>query len=99
LAPRDPALAVGVLGEACGGDAADKRVPLDALFTKECRRLLGESAFLAGDLETAQASFRWLASHAERESDRLRAQDFLHRIAWRMAGAPGAGSGTTKLHD
>jgi len=99
LAPRDPALAVGVLGEACGGDATDKRVPLDALFAKECRRLLGESAFLAGDLEAAQESFRWLATHAERESDRLRAQDFLHRIAWLMAGATGDGSGTTKPHD
>jgi tetratricopeptide (TPR) repeat protein len=99
LAPRDPALAVGVLGEACGGDAADMRVPLDAMFTKECRRMLGESAFLAGDLEAARDSFNWLAAHAERESDRLRAQDFLHRIAWLMAGATDAGSGTTRPHD
>jgi len=99
LAPRDPALAVGVLGEACGGDAADKRVPLDALFTKECRRLLGESAFLAGDLPTAQGSYGWLENHAERESDRLRAQDFVHRIAWLMSVATGAGSATTRPHD
>jgi hypothetical protein len=99
LVARDPALAVGVFGEACGGDAGDKRVPLDALFTKECRRLLGESAFLARDLPAAQAAFSWLEAHAERQSDRLRAQDFLHRIAWVMAGAPDAGSGTTRPHD
>ena len=99
LAPRDPALAVGVLGEACGGNAADRRVPLDALFAKECRRLLGESAFLASNLPEAQAAFSWLAGHAERESDRLRAQDFIHRIAWLMADATSVGSGTTRPHD
>jgi tetratricopeptide (TPR) repeat protein len=56
---------------------------LDSTFFKECRRLLGESAYLAGDLSTARAAYTWLSEHAEGTADRLRAQDFLQRIAWK----------------
>lgn len=81
LAPRAPDLAATVLAEACG-DNAQKDVQLDGLFAKECHRVLGESAFLANDLVTARDAFDWLKGHAERESDRLRANDFLQRIVW-----------------
>ncbi|HEY5284035.1 MAG TPA: hypothetical protein VIM14_14680, partial [Polyangia bacterium] len=60
-----------------------KPLPLDSLFFKECRRLLGESAYLAGDLATARTAYTWLSEHAEGTADRLRAQDFLQRIAWK----------------
>jgi hypothetical protein len=58
-------------------------VPLEDIFFKECRRLLGESAYQTGDLSTAREAQSWLAEHAEREADRLRANDFLQRIAWK----------------
>jgi len=59
--------------------------PLPGIFFKECRRLLGQAAFEAGDLAIARASAAWLAEHPESETDRLRAQDFLERVAWRFA--------------
>jgi tetratricopeptide (TPR) repeat protein len=83
LAPRDAKVALPQLAEACPFAGLGKPLPLDPLFFKECRRLLGESAYLAGDLATARAAYDWLAEHAEHESDRLRAQDFLQRIAWK----------------
>jgi hypothetical protein len=83
LAARDAKLALTHLAEACPFDAPPRSLSLDGLFFKECRRLLGESAYLAGDLATARAAYTWLAEHAEGEADRLRAQDFLQRIAWK----------------
>jgi hypothetical protein len=83
LATRDARLALPHLADACPFIGNAKAVPLDTTFFKECRRLLGESAYLAGDLTTAREAYTWLAEHAERESDRLRAQDFLERIAWK----------------
>jgi hypothetical protein len=83
LAIRDAKLALPYLAEACPFIPTQKPIALDALFFKECRRLLGESAYLAGDLMTAREACAWLAEHAEREADRLRAQDFLQRIAWK----------------
>jgi hypothetical protein len=84
LATRDAKLALPHLTEACPPLVDEQRpVPLDALFFKECRRLLGESAYLAGDLATSRAAYAWLAEHGEGESDRLRARDFLQRIAWK----------------
>jgi hypothetical protein len=83
LAGRDAKLALQHLTEACPLFPAHKPVPLDGLFFKECRRLLGEAAYLAGDLSTAREAQTWLAEHAEREADRLRALDFLQRIAWK----------------
>ena len=59
--------------------------PLEPVFVKECRRLLGETAYLAHDLQTARAAFTWLVSHATNEADRLRAADFLQRIAGKNA--------------
>ena len=83
LAIRDAKLALPYLAEACPFIPMQKPFALDALFFKECRRLLGESAYLAGDLTMAREAYAWLAEHAEREADRLRAQDFLQRIAWK----------------
>jgi hypothetical protein len=83
LAARDAKLALPYLTDACPSVENAKALPLDALFFKECRRLLGESAYLAGDLGTAQQASAWLAEHAEDEADRLRARDFLQRIAWK----------------
>jgi hypothetical protein len=83
LAARDAKLALPHLTQACPLDGNAKVVPLDALFFKECRRLLGESAYLAGDLSTARAAYTWLSQSADHEADRLRAQDFLQRIAWK----------------
>jgi tetratricopeptide (TPR) repeat protein len=85
LAPRDPRLAVAQLSLACPLDDTRMEVPLDATFLKECRRLLGESAFLAGDLELARAAYAWIFEHARHEADRLRARDFLQRIAWQAS--------------
>ena len=65
--------------------------PLDPTFFLECRRLLGETAYLSGEFPTARAAFSWLAEHADREADRLRAQDWLERIDWRTARAEPAG--------
>ena len=77
--------------------------PLDPLFLKECRRLLGESAYLAGHLSDARAAFEWLSRDADDTADRLRAQDFLERIAWKQRASIGlptdAGNGTTMAHD
>ena len=83
LVARDAKLALPYLNEACPLVGAQKPMPLDSLFLKECRRLLGEAAYLAGDLATSHNAYGWLAEHAERESDRLRAQDFLQRVAWK----------------
>ncbi len=83
LARRDAKVALPQLAEACPFAGHGKPLPLDPLFFKECRRLLGESAYLAGDLATSRAAYTWLAEHAEHEADRLRAQDFLQRIAWK----------------
>ncbi len=103
LATRDPELAVPLLARACPAGQPPMPLPLDATFTKECHRLLGETAYLAGQLATARASLRWLAEHAEREADRLRARDFLERVAWREASSnlrpPAPTDGTTSPHD
>jgi hypothetical protein len=83
LVNRDAKLALPQLAAACPFVAPPKRVPLEGIFFKECRRLLGEAAYLVGDFSTAREAQTWLAWHAERESDRLRANDFLQRIAWK----------------
>jgi len=111
LAPRDPKLAAMTLGRACPDNAPPELKPLDAVFTKECRRLLGESAYQAGDLATARAAFEGLAQDADLTADRLRADDFLERIAWKgdesaphpktfpMSLPSGGSGGTTTGHD
>jgi len=85
LLVRDPHLAVSYFAVACPLDGAAMPVPLDDVFTKECRRQWSESAYLAGDLGTASTAAKWLAEHADREAERLRANDFLARIAWKAS--------------
>ena len=86
LAARDPKLAVLSLARAClPAENQAPATPLPGIFFKECRRLLGLAAFEAGDLATARASAAWLAEHPESEADRLRAQDFLERVAWQAS--------------
>ncbi len=82
LASRDPHLALAPLAQACPLDGPGMAVPLEPAFAKECRRLYGESAFLAGDLPLARRIYEVLRDQATLESDRLRANDFLERIAW-----------------
>ena len=85
LAERDARLAVSHFAAACPFDGAVPAVPLDAPFLKECRRQWGESAYLADDLPDARATTAWVLEHANREADRLRAKDFLARIAWKAS--------------
>jgi hypothetical protein len=85
LSWRDPGLAAAYFATACPFAEGGLAVPLDGVFLKECRRQWGESAYLAGDLTTARAGAAWVAEHAEREADRLRARDFLSRIAWKAS--------------
>jgi hypothetical protein len=85
LAFRDPTLAVEQLTFACPLTDTQMEVTLDAVFLRECRRELGASAFVAGDLETARAAYSWLRDNALYEAGRLRANDFLQRIAWQAA--------------
>jgi hypothetical protein len=85
LAARDPHLALAVLAQACPLDGPGLAVPLAPAFAKECRRLYGESAFLAGDLPLARGIYEALRDQATLESDRLRASDFLERIAWQSS--------------
>jgi hypothetical protein len=83
LATRDPKLAVPQLARACPLADTQMATPLDATFFTECRRLLGETAYQAGDMGTAREAFAWLAEHSDREADRLRARDWLERVAWK----------------
>ena len=64
-------------------------MPLVPTFAKECRRLYGESAFLAGDQPLARRIYEGLRDQATLESDRLRATDFLERIAWQSSHSVG----------
>jgi hypothetical protein len=82
---RDPKLAAPYFATACPLDGTPPEVALDATFLKECRRQWVESTYLAGDLLAARAAATWLAGHADHEADRLRAKDFLARIAWKVS--------------
>jgi len=82
LASRDPQLAVPYLRaaiETTGG------VPLTTDFRRECQRLIMLAAFRLGDLARSTAAADWLRADATDEADRLRAGDFLARIAWRRS--------------
>jgi hypothetical protein len=85
LAGRDPKLALAPLAQACPLDGPAMAVPLEPAFFKECRRLFGESAFLAGDLSLSRRIYEALRDQAPLEADRLRATDFLERIAWQSS--------------
>lgn len=81
LAWRDPRLAVDVVLEACG----EKARPLPPLFQRECRRMLGETAFRAGRLALSRQAHTQIRTEARSEAERLRAGDFLERIDWEEA--------------
>lgn len=99
LAARDPKLAALRLADAC--PSVEPAHPLEAVFLKECRRMLGETAYLAGDFSTATVAFEALARNADHEADRLRALDFLERVRWKgETPTPSSESGgTTTAHD
>jgi hypothetical protein len=82
LLARDAKLAQPLFAEACRDDNA-REPALEPVLLKECKRALGESAYLAGDLTTSRAAFTWLVDHADYEVERARARDFLRRIAWK----------------
>jgi hypothetical protein len=80
---RDPRLALPQLERACPrGGPSLHRQPLAPPFLRECRRLLGEAAFRAGNLPLSRAAFQRQAADADNEAERLRARDFLERIDW-----------------
>jgi hypothetical protein len=86
LSWRDPGLALEPLEQACplaGG--TPKTVPLDPLYLRECHRLVGEAAFRARALAHSRAAFERMRVDASNEAERLRAADFLERIAWEEA--------------
>jgi len=82
LATRDGRLALPYLRAALEGPGG---VPLSADFQRECQRLLMLAAFRTGDLPRSGAAAEWLRANAADEAERLRASDFLARIAWRRS--------------
>jgi tetratricopeptide (TPR) repeat protein len=83
LAGRDAQLTMAALAPACpdGGPSA-LATPLPPLFQRECTRLMAETAFRGGDRPASRAAFQRVRDEATTEADRLRAQDWLERIAW-----------------
>jgi tetratricopeptide (TPR) repeat protein len=65
--------------------AAALAKPLLAPFVRECVRMTGETAFRAEDFPRSRAAFQRLRDGAKTEAERLRAGDFLERIAWELA--------------
>jgi hypothetical protein len=83
LAWRDPALALVPLAAACPLDGAPPRpVPLEPVFLRECQRMVGEAAFRAGDFARSRLALERLKADAATTAERLRATDFLERLAW-----------------
>lgn len=85
LTYRDARLATPRFAAACPLDGSTYRVQLDDTLVKECRLQWTESAYLAGDFPAARNAATWLFEHAQREADRLRARDWLARIAWKFS--------------
>jgi tetratricopeptide (TPR) repeat protein len=86
LAWRDPHLALPLIARACGNASpAAGRIPLPPLFARECLRMTGETAFRAEDFPRSRAAYQRLRDEAPNEAERLRANDFLERIAWEEA--------------
>ena len=83
LASRDPQLALPYLREACEPPLAGP--PLPPEFRRECQRMMILAAYRAGDLGRSRAAAEALRADAPDEAERLRAGDFLARIAWRQA--------------
>ena len=85
LSWRDPRLALPHLERACPDGPAPLAKPLLAPFVRECVRMTGETAFRAEDFPRSRAAFQRLRDGAKTEAERLRAGDFLERIAWELA--------------
>lgn len=83
LASRDAWAALPALRRACEPPLLTH--PLDATFSRECERLLVLSAYRAQQWDVATRAAHSWRDGAAREAERLRAQDFLARIAWRRA--------------
>jgi tetratricopeptide (TPR) repeat protein len=86
LSWRDPRLALPQLEWACPVAAAPLARPLAPVFARECVRMTGETAFRAEDFARSRAAYQRLREGAKNEAERLRADDFLERIAWEEAG-------------
>jgi hypothetical protein len=93
LAWRDPRLSLPYLEGACPtappGAAGQPSGPLSPLFERECVRMTGEAAFRAEDFARSRAAYERLRAGAKNEAERLRASDFLERIAWEEARRKG----------
>ena len=82
LATRDPQLSLPYLRASLEGTGG---VPLTWDFRREAERLVMLAAFRLGDLARSAAAADWLRANAGDEAERLRANDFLARIAWRRS--------------
>jgi hypothetical protein len=83
LLHRDLGVALPILETACplaGG--SERAVPLGPLFLRECHRMVADAAFRGGDMARARVAWQRLHDGANTEAERLRASDFLERIAW-----------------
>jgi len=83
LASRDAWAALPPLRRACEPPLLAH--PLDATFSRECERLLVLSAYRAQQWDVATRAADSWREGAATQAERLRAQDFLARIAWRRA--------------
>jgi hypothetical protein len=88
LAWRDPRLALPQIDRACPQRPSAVARPLPPLFGRECLRMSGEAAFRAEDFARSRAAYQRLRDEAKNEAERLRAADFLERIAWEEARRP-----------
>lgn len=89
LLHRDAKVALPLLEVACplaGGPT--KAIPLSPLFLRECHRMVADAAFRDGDLARARVAWQRLREDGETEAERLRASDFLERIAWEERRRP-----------
>lgn len=90
LVNRDPRIAFSLFSQACPQDAGETETlafGLEPVFLRACFRQKGESAYRAGRHGEAQAAWQRAAALAVTEADRLRAEDYLERIAWAAARA------------
>ena len=83
LAIRDAAASMPYLRTACEAPFSGRTLQTD--FRRECLRMLMLSSFRSGDLPRSAAAARALSTEASEEAERLRASDFLARVAWRQA--------------
>jgi hypothetical protein len=83
LVARDPRSALPFLRAAC--EPPPPAHPLTVDFRRECLRMSMRAAYRAGDLERSRAAAEALRAESNDEAERLRAGDFLARIAWRQA--------------